>query len=92
MNPLVYYALAVLCLCSIMTRRVWRASDGGDSSTAFLYAPVVASVWTIAACMLASIGLAAKKGTAVATIATVLLVACAIACVRSASSKTSFSI
>jgi hypothetical protein len=87
MNPLVYYALAVLCLCSIMTRRVWRTSDGGDTSTAFLYAIPLVSIWTIAASALASIGLASRTRAGMA-FAGLVSGASAIACVWSVHART----
>ena len=68
MNPFIYPALMVLCVGSIMTRQL----DSGGTP----------SVWAIAACMLASIGLAATTGTGTrgAIVTTVLLAAC-VACV-----------
>ena len=79
MNPFIYSALAVLCVCSIATRS-FRGGGGGDSSADFLNAIPLVSIWTIAACMLSSIGLASRTRAGMAS-AGLVLGACAIACV-----------
>lgn len=77
MNPFVYPALIVLCLCgtsTVLLNKKGEETRGLEGLGKFL----TASVWTIATCMLASIGLAAttKTGGRGAIVTTVLLIAC----------------
>jgi hypothetical protein len=82
MNPFIFPALMVLCVCSVLTERI--LSSAGLDQTGIVGAlfaiPMTATVWTIAACMLASIGLGATTGTGargavVTTVVSALLVA-----------------
>lgn len=60
MNPFLYPALLVLCVCSIATRKIRQPGDAAQRGTG---PAVTMSVWAIAACMLASVGMAATTGT-----------------------------
>ena len=72
MNPFLYPALLVLCLCGTSTVLLFRLVRNGPSGLIFLIFPIV---WAIAACSLSAIALAAGKKTEVGTVLLVALVA-----------------
>ena len=81
MNPFIFPALIVLCVCSVLTAWIARTAESDRNGIGAVFAiSVTASVWTIAACMLASIGLGATtrtgaRGAIVTTVVSTVLVA-----------------
>ena len=78
MNPFIYPALLVLCVCSVATRQIRRRPGDTGSAPGGTGPAITASVWAIAACALASVGLAAttRTGNPGAIVTSAVLIAC----------------